>query len=89
MGIGKTRSERFEHAEFGQQGSPIVHVSLIFTRPMKGLSRENLQTVEVDAALSIELQVALGEIFPDDADYARWAKKAGGHRRMALNPGPD
>ena len=57
-----------KNIQLHRAGLPGVHVPHVFSRPAKGLSRNNLQPVEVDAAAFQKLDVLLGKILTDNSD---------------------
>jgi hypothetical protein len=58
--------EGLEHAEFGQQRAAVVHVRLVFARPVKRFAGQNLQAFQVNFVPAIKLEVFLGKILADD-----------------------
>src|SRR5438552_3845151 len=77
--LGQGGSEGFEDAKLGQECAAIVHVGLVFTRPMKCFPGQDLQPIEIDAMAFVKLNVTFREIFSDNADQFHRAEKAGGH----------
>src|SRR6267142_3961195 len=63
------RRERFEDAKLGQERLAIIHVHLVFARPVKGLARFHLETVQIDFVFAIEVEVALWEIVADNSHH--------------------
>src|SRR5215831_6875544 len=82
MSFGESRVERLEHAQFRQQRLAIVHIQLVFARPMESLAGQNLQTFQVNPMPFVELDVALREIVADNTDQLDRAEKTGRDRRM-------
>ena len=75
--------EGLEHAQLGQQRAAVVHVHLVFARPMKGFAGQNLQAFEVNFVPAIKLEVFLGKILADHADQFDRAEKARGDGGVA------
>jgi len=65
-----------------KSGAAVVHVHLVFARPMKRLARRILQAPEVDPVLAVELKVSLREILAHDPDQVDRTEKARGHGRV-------
>ena len=79
VGFRQRGIERLEHAQFREQRPAIVHVHLIFARPMEGLARQDLQAGQVNLMALIELEVLLGKVFTHHAHQAHGAEKARRH----------
>src|SRR3954464_2166032 len=68
IGLREKRRERFENAEFGLERFAVVHVQGVFPCPMESFAIGDLQTFEINVVFLIKGDVALGEIFTNDAD---------------------
>ena len=83
MRVGQCGSEGFENPQLRQQRPAMIHIRLIFARPMKRFPRQDLQGLQIDAAAFVELQVPLGKILADDADQSHRAEKTGRYGSVA------
>jgi len=81
--LGQGRSEGFKHAELGQQRAAIVHVGLVFARPVKGFAWKHLEPGQINAMALVELQIFFREVIADDADEFDGTEKAGGDSGVA------
>ena len=75
--------ERLKHAQLGQQRAAIVHVRLVFARPVKRFAGQNLQAFEINFVPVIKPDVFFGEIGADDANQFHRAEKARGDGGVA------
>ncbi len=83
MSFGQCGVESFEHTQFRQQSPAVVHVRLIFARPVKSLAGEHLQAGQVDLVPLVELHISLGKVLADDPHELNRAEKTGRDGGMA------
>ena len=81
--LRQIRRERLEHAQLRRERAALVHVHLVFARPVERLARLHLQAREVEPMALVERGVFLREILANDADEIHVAEKAGRDRRVA------
>src|ERR1700746_2325440 len=76
----QTRRKRLKHIQLGIQRLPLVHVGFILAAPPECFAVYNLETGEIDLALTEKIQVGFRKIGPYDAHQVDLIKKAGGNR---------
>src|SRR5262245_60675741 len=77
------RRETFENTKFGREGAPVIHIHFVLAGPMKGLSFDDLQSLEIDLMLFIEIQIFFREIISDHPNHFYWSKKTCSNGCMA------
>src|SRR6266850_2761803 len=83
MRFRQSGGERFENTQFRQKRPAVIHIDLVFARPMEGLAWQNLETFEINPVSLIEPNVTLWKIVTHNADELDRAEEARGHGGMA------
>jgi hypothetical protein len=63
-----------------------IHVPHVFAGPTEGLTGNNLESLQIDAAIAKEVDVLFGKILAHDADQIHWCEIRSGNRAVGSGP---